>query len=267
MKNNSQHQHLNKERFGNAVGILLGIIIFAFLYSIFIDRVNTINKLPVVKSGMMVVRVLHIIAGCISLGFGLAAMLTLKGGKWHRINGRIYFWSMFVIFFSGIALSLFHKNIFFFFISFVSFYPAFVGYRIIKQKDLEKHPKAAWLDYLFITVASVVACFGLYLGIKNIQTTVGILLLIFNVLLIVGLRRTVLYQKKTNKMKGAWLLVHIGEMAGSYIAAVTAFLVNNSGVFPSISPIILFTTPGIIGGVAIYFVLKKRKAAMKSRLS
>ena len=267
MKNNPQVQHMNKERIGNALGILLGILVFAVLYSNFVDRLHSIFALPGVKRAMMVVRVLHIIAGCMSLAFGLAAMLTLKGGKWHRINGKVYFWSMFVIFFSGIALSLFHNNIFFFFLSFVSFYPAFVGNRIIKQKDAAQHPKAPWLDFSFIVVASIVACFGIYLGIKYISETVGILLLVFNILLIIGLRRTILYRAKPNKMRGAWLLVHIGEMAGSYIAAVTAFLVNNSGVFPFISPIVLFTAPGVIGGIAIFFVLKKRKAAMKARLS
>jgi hypothetical protein len=247
------------DNYGQIAALALGFIVFAILFGAFKERSAAIFTLKGLEGIMMVIRVIHIVAGCMCLGCGLAAFLTVKGGKAHRTNGKIYFWSMAIIFVTGIAMALYFNQIFFFFIGFVSFYPAFIGYRILSQKKLSEGQKPMWYDYLIIVIVGLVASYGIYLGIKNINETVGILLLIFNTLLLNHFRKPLKLYTKKPEFKGYWLIVHITEMSGSYIAACTAFLVNNYKYFTFVPELVLWTSPGIIGGFIIFFVARKYK--------
>jgi hypothetical protein len=247
------------DNYGQIAALALGFIVFAILFGAFKERSASIFTLKGLEGIMMVLRVIHIVAGCMCLGCGLAAFLTVKGGKAHRTNGKIYFWSMAIIFVTGIAMALYFNQIFFFFIGFVSFYPAFIGYRILSQKKLSEGQKAMWYDYAISVIVGLVASYGIYLGIKNINETVGILLLIFNALLLNSFRKPLKLYMKKPEFKGYWLIVHITEMSGSYIAACTAFLVNNYKYFSFVPQILLWTSPGIIGGLIIFLVARKYK--------
>jgi hypothetical protein len=260
-------QQFNKKRpeyLAQSIAFGLGLIIFLILFNAFKDRSAQILTSKGLEGIMLVLRVIHIVAGCMCLGFGLAALLTVKGGKAHRTNGKIYFWSMAIIFVTGIAMALYHDRIFFFFIGFVSFYPAFIGYRILSQKKLSEGQKAKWFDYFILVIVACVACFGIYLGIKNINSTIGILLLIFNTLLLNHFRTPFKLYAKPPQLKGFWLITHITEMSGSYVAATTAFLVNNSQYFRFVPDIILWISPGIIGGTIITIVARRKAKQLKS---
>jgi Predicted membrane protein (DUF2306) len=250
------------DNYGQMAALLLGFLVFAILFNAFKERSAAVLTLKGLEGIMMVVRVIHIVAGCMCLGCGLAAFLTAKGGKAHRANGKIYFWSMAIIFVTGIAMALFFNQVFFFFIGFVSFYPAFIGYRILSQKKLSEGQKAMWYDYVICSIVGCVAAYGIYLGIKNINETVGILLLVFNTLLLSNFRKPLKLYMKKPEFKGFWLIVHITEMSGSYLAACTAFLVNNYKYFSYVPQLVLWTSPGIIGGIIIFFVARKYKRKM-----
>ena len=51
--------------------------------------------------------ILHVLAGVTGFFVAPAAMLTVKGGLWHRRWGQIYFWSMTFAAISAILLSTF----------------------------------------------------------------------------------------------------------------------------------------------------------------
>ncbi len=89
--------------------------------------------------------VLHVAAGFVALVMAPIAMWTQKGGKQHRRWGKVYFWAMFVIFVTALALVYFRPNFFLLMISFLSFYCAFSGYRALFRK---RPGQATWLDWL-----------------------------------------------------------------------------------------------------------------------
>jgi hypothetical protein len=259
----SQSGKKRSEYLAQMIAMGLGLVIFAILFTVFRDRSAEVLTSKGLETLMLVLRVLHIVAGCMCLGFGMGAILTVKGGKAHRINGKIYFWSMAIIFVTGVAMALYHDRVFFFFIGFVSFYPAFIGYRILSQKRLSEGQKPKWFDYAILVLVACVATFGIYLGIKNINSTVGILLLIFNTLLLNHFKTPLKLYRKPPQLKGFWLITHITEMSGSYVAAITAFLVNNSQYFKFVPEIILWISPGIIGGTIITIVARRKAKQLK----
>jgi uncharacterized membrane protein len=52
-------------------------------------------------------RWLHILSGSLALLAGPIAMFNQDGGKTHRLSGKIYVWSMYVIFITSTILSIY----------------------------------------------------------------------------------------------------------------------------------------------------------------
>lgn len=207
------------------------------------------------------IKIIHILAGAIALITGLIAMLTIKGGKAHRFNGKFYFWSMAVIFVSSIYMSFYREMIFFILIAFFSFQGAFNGYRILYLKKLNQGQKPEVLDYIGLIVGALATVFMLYLGITNAirNNDAGYVLLIFGVFYALGVWQEYRKFKKAPTEKMFWMYKHIGQMGGAYIATMTAFLVNNYRFFPFLPPIALWLLPTLFGTVLITIVLKKYK--------
>lgn len=208
-----------------------------------------------------IIKIIHILAGATALITGLIAMLTRKGGKAHRFNGKLYFWSMAIIFVSSIYMSLYKDMIFFVLIAFFSFQAAFNGYRILYLKKLQQGQKAAPLDYIGIIVGGAAALFMLNLGILNINrnTEMAIVLLVFGVFYALGVWQEWRKFSKPPTEKMFWYYKHIGQMGGAYIATTTAFLVNNYRLFPFIPAVVLWLLPTAVGVIVITRVIKKYK--------
>lgn len=208
-----------------------------------------------------IIKIIHILAGATALVTGLIAMLTLKGGKAHRFNGKLYFWSMGIIFVSSIYIALYKDMIFFVLIAFFSFQAAFNGYRILYLKKLPQGQKAGTLDYIGLIVGALAAIFMLYLGTTNISSgnQTGIILLVFGAFYALGVWNEYRKFQKPPTEKMFWYYKHIGQMGGAYIATVTAFLVNNYRLFPFLPPVVLWLLPTAVGVVLITMVIKKYK--------
>lgn len=207
------------------------------------------------------IRIVHVVAGATALLTGLFAMLTVKGGKAHRLNGKLYFWSMAVIFVSSIYMAIFKSMIFFVLIAFFSFQAAFNGYRILYLKNLHKGQKAELPDYIGIVVGMLAAVSMLYLGIVNAlkNNQAGIILLVFGAFYALGVWNEIRKFQKPPTQKMHWKYKHIGQMGGAYIATMTAFLVNNAYLFSFVPPLILWLSPTLIGLIIITRVLNKYK--------
>lgn len=191
--------------------------------------------------------VIHVTAGTLALITGLLAMILKSQTPKHKRVGKIYFWCMTVIFVTGFYLSLIRGNLFLFYISIFSYYLTLVAYRALKYKDPAK--RAERMDWL-IELVSGGAFLGLviYAVISFIYPEgrmSGLIPLAFGLIGLSGVRRNTARFRSGPSERLSWQKLHIGNMIGSYIAAVTAFLVNQSEYIP-VNPVILWLGPTVL---------------------
>ena len=205
------------------------------------------------------VLVMHIAGGTTALITGLVAMLAKKGGKTHRLAGKIYFWGMTTVFIGAVFVAIGHHKDFLLMIAFFSYYLTVRGYRILSLKKLNQGQKPAMLDW-FITIVSAIFivslfCYGVWQLVKG--NSMGIPAIIFGAigssLLIVDVKNFF----SPPKEKRHWWFTHIGSMGGSYISATTAFVVVNIQL-PQYGWV-LWVLPTVIGSILIARTIRHYK--------
>lgn len=176
-------------------------------------------------------KIIHIASGSLALITGILAILLRNHTKRHRPVGKIYFWSMTVIFITALFMSLYKFNLFLFFIDIFTFHSAFIAFRSLKLKKLHQGQKPALKDWtaegLNALTNACLFAFGVYYLFTG-RSDFGIISMVFGS---IGLRNSWISSRRLSgkiKHQNYWLLVHIGGMLGSYIGALTAFLVNNN---------------------------------------
>ncbi len=208
-----------------------------------------------------IILILHIIAGSLALLSGLFAIIFRNRVKIHKPIGKIYFWAMTVIFVSAIYMSIAHINPFLFCVAFFTYYSCLTAYRSLKLKKLhldQKPTKFDWAIEIFFGLMHIAFIIvGLYLFFKG-NTSFAIISLVFGVLGVRGNYATWQRFKKNLVFRNYWLLAHIGGMMGSYIGAITAFVVNNSAVIPAPN-IVLWLGPAAFIAPLIAFETKKHQ--------
>ena len=102
----------------------------------------------------------HLLAGTLALFVAPLAMVVRKGGKWHRIWGKIYVWSMIVVVLSVLAASWFKANPLMMLVGIFSIYLILSGYRALYLKRLSQGQRPTAIDYLLHS-ASAIVNFGL----------------------------------------------------------------------------------------------------------
>jgi hypothetical protein len=182
-------------------------------------------------------RLSHILAGVLALVIAPVAMIVRKGGVNHRRWGKVYYWSMAWIFVSTAALVLFRPNIFLLAVGVLSFYQAFSGERVLRMKRPERdRPQAIDWAGASVAVASGAAVIlwgaGLALGLIGGEQP-GDLALAFSALgIFFGLaviQAGIADMRRFRAPPGeprAWWYHHMSGMLGSYVGAVTAFMVQ-----------------------------------------
>jgi len=184
----------------------------------------------------------HIISGGVALVSGTVAMATKKGSKNHKLAGKFFYYSMWLVIILALYISIIKGQSFLLHVAIFAFFQNYNGFRAIKNKTLKPHV----FDWFILIVAGINAAFMLY-SEQPVLIAFGCI----SVLLFFSQIKTyisVLKGKELSKL--LWLNQHIGMMIGSYIATITAFLVVNAGVlFTSSSMtthIILWLSPTII---------------------
>lgn len=204
----------------------------------------------------------HILAGVLVLLAGCAnIVMRPKGGKWHRLVGKLYVAGMAAIFITSMAIiALFRFNLFLMVIAIFSFYMCFSGYRVLRRKKMGQH---TWVDVAGAVIAGL-AGVGLTLyGIRGVAMEgLGML----HILCIVfGLSTLNAVWADINAFRGRgmddrmwWLYQHLQAMLGSYIAAVTAFAVQNGDRFaPGFEHRWLFwVVPPVVGTTCIVYMVR-----------
>jgi len=209
---------------------------------------------------------LHIVCGGALLLLGLLQIIFKKGGKRHRDLGKFYV--ILMLFVCGSALFISSKEImrqnsighlFLFVIALFSQYAVVSGYLLGKFKS----NRSFFLGKIVVVYAWVnVAAFACLTAL--FWSSFGWICLVFGTLQLLGaLEDTKYYWTSSNKLrKGTryWLYTHSGRMLGSYIAAVTAFLIN---VIECPYPLVLWLGPTVIGSALIVWFNKTVLNTMK----
>jgi uncharacterized membrane protein len=203
--------------------------------------------------------IIHIIGGATSLLSGLVAMLTQKGGRSHRLAGKIYFGGMTAVFIGAVVVAIAHRNDFLLMVGFFSYYMTVRGYRILSLKKLDRGQKFAPLDWIIISVSAIfiftLITWGVWAWMQG--SGMGIVGLVFGLIGLTFLVNDIKSYVNPPTEKMHWWYTHISSMGGSYIAATTAFIVVNIQL-PNYQWV-LWIIPSVIGGVLIGKTIRKYK--------
>lgn len=206
--------------------------------------------------------IIHVLAGIGALISGAMAIILKRNTPKHKPVGRFYFWCMTVIFITGVFLSVAKGLLFLFFISIFTYYATIIAYRSLRLKHLHDGQKLLWIDWLVETIAGTtfmgLMVYAVYHYMVN-HSSVAVIPLFFGLIGLLGVYRNVSNFIKGPKETMYWLKKHIGNMCGSYIGAITAFVVNQSEHIP-VNPIFLWLGPTIILVPVIMVELKKIKS-------
>lgn len=205
----------------------------------------------------------HAFSGGIALLSGLIAIFTKKGSKNHTTSGNIYFYAMLSVIVTGLVVASFRGNLFLQTIAIFSFYMAFTGKRVLRNK---KEIITSPLDWGFNMVSMACGVYMLYLVAINFLS-VGFagaipMLLIFGSLLTWMTIQDALTMWRKKWVKNNWLYTHIGRMGGSFIATSTAFLLINIRIEPAW---IVWLAPTVIGSPLMAVAIGKWKVKLGDR--
>ena len=84
--------------------------------------------------------IIHLLFGSVALFVAPAAMVTSKGGLWHRRWGKLFFWAIAGVAITAVVMSLIRSGLFFLLVAVFSFYLAFTGYRVLYRKTRSGAP-------------------------------------------------------------------------------------------------------------------------------
>jgi hypothetical protein len=189
---------------------------------------------------------IHIFFGAIALFVAPAAMLTVKGGLWHRRWGKIYFWSITVVALTAVVMSFIRSGLFFLLVALFSFYLAFTGYRVLSRKTPQQRPgKMDWAAASAMLFGSVtLIAYGIYLMLTSSFGTVAI---VFGVIGFLFGLSDIRDFRHPPADKMAWWYSHMTRMLAAYIATVTAFSVVNFQFLPPLARWLWATVVGTVG--------------------
>ncbi len=203
---------------------------------------------------------IHIAGGSIALLSGMGAMLTKKGSTVHRRFGKTYFFAMTIVFLGALALAIGHQKDFLLMVAFFSYYMTVRGYRILFLKDLSLGRGPARLDVILLSI-SLLFClillgWGLYAIVLG--SLMGVAGIVFGLIGLSFIIQDIRNFRTPPKEKMHWWFTHIASMGGSYISAVTAFIVVNIQI-PGYNWV-LWVLPSLIGGILIRRAVQFYKA-------
>lgn len=203
----------------------------------------------------------HAIAGAVMLVSGMGAIGAKKGGKVHRMSGKVYAWATAVVGVTGFIIAFQKNNDFLLATSVFVVYMMGTAYRSLYLKQLHKNVRTAPLDWTIMAGAAGAAGYLLYIGGTGVSrgNNGSIVPMVFGGICLVFLLRD--YRKFTRGPvdKKHWLYNHISGMVGSYIAGVTAFLAVNAGYFSKEFLISVWLGPTVVGTPYIIYMIRKYK--------
>lgn len=209
--------------------------------------------------------IIHIICGTIALFTGIGAILFRNKIKIHKPIGMVFYIAMTGIFTTSVILSIVKSYLFFFLIGFFTYHSALIGYRALNYKKLHMGQTVKRIDFIIEFIAGTINLgligYALFIFFKfnNYQALVP---LVFGSIGLRGVIKNLLAFYKKNVEKSFWLQKHIGNMCGSYIGTITAFVVNMNKYW-DLPQLLVWLGPTLIISPIIFMEVKKLKTKNK----
>ncbi len=204
---------------------------------------------------LQIIKAIHIVCG-IAVGItGLLQILLRKGGKLHRITGRIYLWAWLPLVVTGGIIGSTLILLFGLF----GYYMVLTGYGMARSRS-------GVLDGWFKVVIVLGTILGAVLAVWAMMLLVtgninfGIIALVFGLLFFLtaskDMRRYILgaHRGQLHGHKMEWFFEHFIRMYISLIAATTAFSAIQE---LSSEPLVNWLAPTVIGTLLIILAQKK----------
>lgn len=176
---------------------------------------------------------LHVFCGVVGLVAGTINILGRKTGRVHKNVGLWFTVSMSLSCLLAIFLSLYSGNIFLLSTGIFTLYLTGTGFRA-HQHFRRRNPLPVRRPDWILSIGMVIG--GVFLTGVSVRalmhgSNMGFVPLVFAGIGFLGVRTDFRYYRQPLEDRLIWLRVHLGRMTGAYIAAFTAFLVNNANRF------------------------------------
>jgi hypothetical protein len=206
-------------------------------------------------------RLLHIIAGAVSLLTGIAALLLSLKPKIHRAFGKVFFGAMLIVFVTAVILAITGSLQFLFVIAILSFFSTYHGIRSLR---FFKGAIVRWYDFV---AAALLGLSGIYLTIRGIYyglsmglQAIIILHLVFGGFMLLLAFTSINDLMKVPRFDHRWFKSHRGNMAGALIATITAFCTTALDFLP---PLIAWLGPAVVFTPLFSYFIRKTNQPKK----
>lgn len=164
---------------------------------------------------------IHVIAGMIAMFIAIGAYASKKGGKNHRLFGRVFLILMAVVIFTALnGVLLFRDRPFLTVVTMLSFYTSYSGYRVLKTKN----KGFQWIDFIvMVLVFAVGISFIFKMESANILWDSKVIYyLLLYVFAITGFDMIRFFRPNLISNPRFWVCDHIYKMTASFTALVSA---------------------------------------------
>jgi hypothetical protein len=219
---------------------------------------------------LRLVTLVHVGAGALVLVVAPAAMISRKGGRWHRGWGLAFASGMAFVLATAAFMWQPHGHLFLLFLDFVSAYLVFTGFRTIARRR-RRIPEAR-ADRIDALAAGLVLACAAALAILGFGAQTTLLRSLAAVLVALGaiavsfafLDLRAIVRRRQTRLGS--LLMHLSAMIAAYISAVTAFCVIN---FHGVPMGLRWLVPSLAGSVVIgaFSIAYRRRFARSARTS
>lgn len=123
----------------------------------------------VMTSIFIPVLAVHIFFGLICVAIGVIPLITRKGGRFHRLSGRVYAGAMAVLLLAAWIMTIIHFSAYFLALTAMATLGLFSGLRVLgrKRPDLKRGDRARLLDWLVTSGIVGVALTTFYLTMSG----------------------------------------------------------------------------------------------------
>lgn len=195
---------------------------------------------------------IHIGFGSIALSGMLLAWLSKKGGKWHRLGGKAYVFSMALALIVATVVSVATSNIFLGLIGLFSAYLVYTGWRVAQVRDGVCSSIDRGATALMIFVAVAMGAYGVWMLSKG--NSLGIALIAFA--FFGGLPALADWRNAAWPKGRERIVLHLNRMGAGSIATLTAVFVVNVQTTPAF---IAWLLPSVVVvPLIIYFTRQQR---------
>ncbi len=213
----------------------------------------------------------HAVSGAVALVIAPLAMVAAKGGRWHRIWGKVYFYAMAMVCLTAILMAVMDPNdLWLALIAVFSFHMVASGYRSLYLKKLHEGLRPDRTDLTLHGIAGILngglLIWGLSHLLMGVKDPRAYLYTLFGAIGMFMVFRYLnrFYRRRNDRRE--WFYGHMTGFLGGYIATLSAFsAVNLNWIEPSW---LRWTWPTILGAplIAVWTGYYRKKFASGGRV-